>query len=55
LDVSGGFGIFKQSGLERLWRDGRVDAAQPGNFALAREFISKTALEIDPDMPPRWG
>jgi alkylation response protein AidB-like acyl-CoA dehydrogenase len=55
LDVSGGFGIFKQSGLERLWRDARLGRIHPANFALSREFISKTALEINPDVPPRWG
>jgi alkylation response protein AidB-like acyl-CoA dehydrogenase len=55
LDVAGGFGIFKQSGLERLWRDARLGRIHPANFALTREFISKTALEIDPDVPPRWG
>jgi alkylation response protein AidB-like acyl-CoA dehydrogenase len=55
LDVSGGFGIFKQSGLERLWRDARLGRIHPANFAVTREFIAKTALEIDPDVPPRWG
>ena len=55
LDVSGGFGIFKRSRLERLWRDARLARIHPANYALTREFISKTALEIDPDEPPRWG
>jgi len=55
LDVAGGFGIFKRSGLERLWRDARLGHIHPGNFALTREFIGKTALGINPDEQPRWG
>ena len=55
LDVSGGFGIFKKSGLERLWRDARLGRIHPANYALTREFIAKTALEISPDETPRWG
>jgi alkylation response protein AidB-like acyl-CoA dehydrogenase len=55
LDVAGGFGIFKRSGLERLWRDARLGRIHPGNFALTREFIGKTALGINPDEQPRWG
>ena len=55
LDVSGGVGIFKRSGLERLWRDARLGRMHPANYALAREFIAKTALGINPDEAPRWG
>jgi alkylation response protein AidB-like acyl-CoA dehydrogenase len=55
LDLAGGFGIFKQAGLERLWRDARLGRIHPANSALTREFISKTALGINPDEPPRWG
>ena len=55
LDLAGGFGIFKQSGLERLWRDARLGRIHPANSALAREFIAKTALGINPDEQPRWG
>jgi alkylation response protein AidB-like acyl-CoA dehydrogenase len=55
LEVSGGFGIFKQAGLERMWRDARLGRIHPANYALTREFISKTALGINPDEPPRWG
>jgi alkylation response protein AidB-like acyl-CoA dehydrogenase len=55
LDVAGGFGIFKRSGLERLWRDARLGRIHLGNFALTREFIGKTALGINPDEQPRWG
>ena len=55
MDVTGGSGIFKSSNLERLWRDARLGRLHPANYALAHEFISKTALEINPDEPPRWG
>lgn len=55
MDLAGGFGIFKQSGLERLWRDARLGRIHPANSALTREFIAKTALGINPDEQPRWG
>jgi alkylation response protein AidB-like acyl-CoA dehydrogenase len=55
LDLSGGFGIFKVAGLERLWRDARLGRIHPANSALTREFISKVALGINPDEQPRWG
>jgi alkylation response protein AidB-like acyl-CoA dehydrogenase len=55
LELAGGFGIFKVSGLERLWRDARLGRIHPANYALTREFIAKTALQINPDEPPRWG
>jgi alkylation response protein AidB-like acyl-CoA dehydrogenase len=55
LDVTGGFGIFKKSPIERLWRDARLGKIHPGNYALSHEFVAKVALGIDPDEPPRWG
>lgn len=55
LEVTGGYGIFKKAGLERLWRDARLGRIHPANFALAHEFISKVALGINPDEPRRWG
>ena len=55
LDVTGGFGIFKKSELERLFRDARLGRIHPANSALAHELVSKTALGINPDLPPRWG
>lgn len=55
LDVAGGFGVARQAGLERLWRDARLARVHPGNSALTHELIAKTALEINPDEPPRWG
>jgi alkylation response protein AidB-like acyl-CoA dehydrogenase len=55
LDLMGGFGIFKQSGYERLWRDARLGRIHPGNSALSHEFVAKTVLGINPDETPRWG
>jgi alkylation response protein AidB-like acyl-CoA dehydrogenase len=55
LEVAGGFGIFKQSGLERLFRDARLGRIHPANSFLTHEFVAKTALGINPDETPRWG
>ena len=55
LDVIGGFGIFKVSGVERLWRDARLGKIHPVNAALSHEFIGKLSLGINPDESPRWG
>ena len=55
LDLQGGFGIFKQAGMERIWRDARLGLIHPGNSALSHELVGKTALGIDLDEQPRWG
>ncbi|MCZ6635875.1 MAG: acyl-CoA/acyl-ACP dehydrogenase [bacterium] len=55
LDLSGGFGIFKKSGLERLFRDARLGRIHPSNSFLTHEFVAKTALGINLDEQPRWG
>ena len=55
LDVSGGFGMFKKSELERLFRDARAGRFHPANTSLSREIIGKMALGINPDEIPRWG
>jgi len=55
LDLAGGFGIFKASGMEQLWRDGRLGRIHPASGAVTREFVAKTALGINPDEQPRWG
>jgi alkylation response protein AidB-like acyl-CoA dehydrogenase len=55
LDVAGGFGISKQSGLERLFRDARLGRIHPTNAMLTRELLGKVALGIDLDEQPRWG
>ncbi len=55
LDLAGGFGIFRQSGLERLFRDARLGRIHPANSSLTHELVAKTALGINPDEMPRWG
>ena len=55
LDVSGGFGIFPKSGLERLFRDGRLGRLHPANSYLTREILAKATLGLDLDEQPRWG
>jgi alkylation response protein AidB-like acyl-CoA dehydrogenase len=55
LDVSGGFGIFRRSGIERLFRDARLGRMHPANSMLTHEMVGKTLLGISPDEMPRWG
>jgi alkylation response protein AidB-like acyl-CoA dehydrogenase len=55
LDVAGGFGIFREAGLERLFRDARLGRIHPANPFLTREIVAKTALGIGLDETPRWG
>jgi alkylation response protein AidB-like acyl-CoA dehydrogenase len=55
MELSGGFGMFKKSELERLFRDARAGRFHPANTALTHEFVAKTALGINPDDQPRWG
>jgi len=55
MDLSGGFGMFKKSELERLFRDARAGRFHPANSALAHELIAKLSLGINPDETPRWG
>ena len=55
LDVSGGQGIFRSAGYERLLRDARLGRIHPANSFLTHEVVAKTALEISLDEQPRWG
>jgi len=55
LDVSGGFGMFKKSELERLFRDARAGKFHPTNPMLSYEIVGKLTLGINPDEQPRWG
>ena len=55
LDLSGGFGMFKKSELERLFRDCRAGRFHPANPALTHEIVGKISLGINPDEQPRWG
>lgn len=55
LELSGGFGIFAASGIERLFRDARLGRIHPANGALTHELVGKLTLGINPDEQPRWG
>jgi alkylation response protein AidB-like acyl-CoA dehydrogenase len=55
LDLSGGFGMFKKSELERLFRDCRAGRFHPANPLLTHELVGKISLGINPDEQPRWG
>jgi alkylation response protein AidB-like acyl-CoA dehydrogenase len=55
LDLSGGFGMFKKTELERLFRDCRAGRFHPANSALTHELVAKLTLGINPDDQPRWG
>jgi alkylation response protein AidB-like acyl-CoA dehydrogenase len=55
LEMSGGFGMFKASELERLYRDVRCGRFHPANAALVHEIVGKTTLGIGLDEQPRWG
>jgi alkylation response protein AidB-like acyl-CoA dehydrogenase len=55
LDLSGGFGMFKKSELERLFRDARAGKFHPANPLLTHEIVGKISCGISPDEQPRWG
>jgi alkylation response protein AidB-like acyl-CoA dehydrogenase len=55
LDVTGGTGIFRAAGYERLVRDARLGRIHPANSFLTHEIVAKTALGISLDEQPRWG
>jgi alkylation response protein AidB-like acyl-CoA dehydrogenase len=55
LDVTGGGGIFRSAGYERLLRDARMGRLHPANSFLTHEIVAKTALGISLDEQPRWG
>ncbi len=55
LEVTGGAGIFKSAGYERILRDARLGRIHPANSFLTHEIVAKTALGINPDEQPRWG
>lgn len=55
LEVAGGFGIFRRSGIEQMFRDARLGRLHPANSMLTHEIVAKTVLGISPDETPRWG
>lgn len=55
LEVTGGNGIFRSAGYERLVRDARLGRLHPANSFLTHEVVAKTVLGISLDEQPRWG
>lgn len=55
LEATGGFGMFKKSEMERLFRDARAGRFHPANSSLTHELLGKLALGVNPDDPQRWG
>ena len=55
MAISGGSGMFKNSELERLYRDVRCGGFHPANSLLAPEIVGKTTLGVDLGEQPRWG
>ncbi len=55
LEVTGGAGIFRSAGYERILRDARLGRIHPANSFLTHEVVAKTALGISLDEQPRWG
>ena len=54
-ELAGGFEIYAESGIERLFRDARLSRIHPVNSALTHEIVAKLTLGINPDEQPRWG
>jgi alkylation response protein AidB-like acyl-CoA dehydrogenase len=55
LTISGGFGMFKRSELERLYRDIRCGGFHPANSMLTHEIVGKTCMGVGLGEQPRWG
>jgi alkylation response protein AidB-like acyl-CoA dehydrogenase len=55
FDLAGGFGIFRKSPFEQLFRDARLGRIHPANSLLTHELCGKLTLGINPDEQPRWG
>ena len=55
MELAGGYGIFRKSGMEQIFRDASLGRVHPGNSMLTHELVAKTLLGISPDETPRWG
>jgi len=53
MDIMGGYGISRASGMERLFRDARLGKIHPSNTYLTREILAKGMLGLDLDYQPR--
>ena len=55
MEISGGAGMFKSSGLERLLRDARCGRFHPANALLTHEIVAKATLGVDLGEHPAMG
>ncbi len=53
MDVMGGYGILRQSGFERFFRDARLGRIHPSNSYITREVLAKGMLGLDLEYQPR--
>lgn len=53
MDIMGGYGILRQSGFERFFRDARLGRIHPSNSYITREVLAKGMLGLDLDDPNR--
>ena len=54
MEVVGGSAVRQRARLSQIWRDVCVGPLLPFTNDLAREYIGKAALGIDPVSTPRW-
>lgn len=55
FELSGGFGIFPASGIERLYRDASIGILHPSNALVTEEITGGALCGSDLDAQPRWG
>jgi len=53
MDIMGGYGISRNSGFERLYRDARLGRIHPSNSYITREVLAKGMLGLNLDYQPR--
>jgi alkylation response protein AidB-like acyl-CoA dehydrogenase len=53
MDIMGGYGLLRQSGFERLFRDARLGRIHPSNSYITREVLAKGMLDLDLGYQPR--
>lgn len=47
LELAGGLGVSRRTGLEQLFRDARLSRVHPGNALYVREVVGRTLLGLD--------
>lgn len=55
FELSGGYGVFPGSGIERLYRDASIGILHPTNAMVTEEITGGILCGSDLDAQPRWG